>query len=164
MLGERRAELLSNADGEVLEVGAGTGHNLEYYPRHLVRLVLSEPDPFMRQRLAVKTAAMNWSRAEVLDASLEGLPLPAATFDTVVATLVLCSVPRLEQALGEIRRVLRPEGKFLFLEHVAAEDRPGRLKWQQRIEPIWKRISGNCHLARRTAAAIEAAGFTITRA
>jgi ubiquinone/menaquinone biosynthesis C-methylase UbiE len=161
-LQEWRAELLRGIAGQVLEVGAGTGLNLPYYPRAVARLVLSEPDPYMRHKLALKARALDWERAEVMDASLEQLPVPDASFDTVVGTLVLCSVPRLDRALAEIHRVLRPAGRFLFLEHVAAEDRPSRLKWQQRVEPLWRRLSGNCHLTRRTANAIVAAGLVIT--
>ncbi len=158
-----RAELLGGVAGRVLEVGAGTGLNVPYYPRALARLVLSEPDRHMRQKLAQRARAEQWERAEILDAGLEHLSLPDEAFDVVVGTLVLCSVPRLDQALAEIHRVLRPGGRFVFLEHVAAEDRPRRLKWQRRVEPVWKRIAGNCHLTRRTAAAIEAAGFGIAQ-
>jgi len=156
-----RAELLRDLAGQVLEVGAGTGLNLPYYPPTLARLVLSEPDPHMRRKLSQKTHAQHRNQGEVLDASLEALPLPADAFDAVVGTLVLCSVPRLDHALAEIYRVLKPGGRFVFLEHVAAEDRPRRLKWQRRIEPIWKRLTGNCHLTRRTGEAILTAGFAI---
>lgn len=156
-----RAELLRDLGGEVLEVGAGTGVNLPHYPRTLSRLVLSEPDPHMGRRLRRHARAERWERAEVLDASLDELPFPAGEFDAVVATLVLCSVPRLDRAIAEIHRVLRPGGRFVFLEHVAAEDRPGRLAWQRRVEPLWKRVAGNCHLARRTGDAIAAAGFVM---
>jgi ubiquinone/menaquinone biosynthesis C-methylase UbiE len=157
-----RAELLRDLTGHVLEVGAGTGHNVPHYPRSLERLVLSEPDPHMRRRLVRRLRVHDWGRAEVLDASLDRLPLPDASFDVVVGTLVLCSVPRQDRALAEIRRVLRPDGRFVFLEHVAAEDRPWRLAWQRRVEPVWKRVSGNCHLTRRTADAIADAGLAIT--
>jgi ubiquinone/menaquinone biosynthesis C-methylase UbiE len=156
-----RAELLHDVAGRVLEVGTGTGLNLPHYPQHLTRLVLTEPDPHMRRKLTEKTRAMGLAGAEVRDGTLDELPLPDAAFDVVVGTLVLCSVPQLDRALGEIRRVLKPGGRFVFLEHVAAEDRPNRLKWQRRVEPIWKRISGNCHLTRRTADAIAAAGLEI---
>jgi len=158
-----RAELLRDLTGHVLEVGAGTGLNLPFYPPTLARLVLSEPDPHMRNELAKKVRATDIPRVEVLDASLDDLRLPAESFDAIVGTLVLCSVPRLDHALAEIRRVLKPRGQFVFLEHVAAENRPRRLRWQHRIEPIWKRISGGCHLTRRTAQAIAAAGFTVGR-
>src|SRR3990172_8879487 len=132
-----RAELLRDLTGAVLEVGAGTGLNLPFYPPALTRLVLSEPDAHMRRKLSQKARAQNWGRAEVLDASLEDLPIPDDAFDAVVGTLVLCSVARLDHALAQIRRVLKPRGRFVFLEHVAAEDRPRRLRWQHRLEPLW---------------------------
>jgi ubiquinone/menaquinone biosynthesis C-methylase UbiE len=156
-----RADLLRDLTGQVLEVGTGTGRNIPFYPSDLERLVLTEPDPHMRRRLSEKIRAQAPARAELLDASLEGLPFAAESFDAVVATLVLCSVPHPEKALKEIHRVLRPGGRFVFLEHVAAEDRPRRLRWQRRLEPFWKRIAGGCHLTRRTADAIVAAGFTV---
>lgn len=159
-LEEWRIGLVSDLEGEVLEVGAGTGLNLPFYPTSVTRLVLSEPDRHMRQKLAEK-AAQSAVRVEVSDATLETLPMEGESFDAVVSTLVLCSVPELEKALTEIRRVLRPGGKFVFLEHVAAEDRPRRLKWQHRAEPFWKWFAGNCHLTRRTEAAIVAAGFEL---
>lgn len=160
-LGEWRTGLVGELRGEVLEVGAGTGLNLPLYPASVTRLVMSEPDPHMRLKLARKAASAPGPRVEVTDASLEELPVPADSFDVVVATLVLCSVPDLDQALAEIYRVLRPGGKFVFLEHVAAEDRPRRLKWQHRVEPFWKWFAGNCHLTRSTEAAIASAGFEI---
>jgi ubiquinone/menaquinone biosynthesis C-methylase UbiE len=156
-----REQLLRDVTGQVLEVGAGTGLNVPFYPPTLTRLILSEPDPHMRRKLSEKVRAQNLDRVEVLDASLDDLPWPAEAFDAVVGTLVLCSVPRLDRALAEIHRVLTPRGRFVFLEHVAADNRPRRLRWQHRVEPLWKRISGGCHLTRRTADAIVAAGFEI---
>jgi ubiquinone/menaquinone biosynthesis C-methylase UbiE len=158
-LGAWRAEILAPLCGAVLEVGAGTGANLPHYPAAVTRLVMAEPDPHMHTRL--KKRAAGDARVEVADASLERLPWPEATFDAVVATLVLCSVPDPVTALGEIRRVLRPGGAFVFLEHVAADDRPDRLKWQRRIEPVWRRCLGNCHLTRRTDEVIASVGFRI---
>lgn len=160
-LSQWRAGLLRDLEGTVLEVGAGTGLNLPYYPTAVTRLVAAEPDPHMRRRLEDKVRALGLDRAEVVDASLEALPGPADQFDAVVCTLVLCSVPRQEAALREIHRVLKPGGRLVFLEHVAATDRPRRLKWQRRIEPVWKRVAGGCHLTRRTAEAIARAGFAI---
>jgi ubiquinone/menaquinone biosynthesis C-methylase UbiE len=160
-LGQWRAELLGGLQGQVLEVGAGTGVNLPYYPRTLTRLTLSEPDPHMRRQLSRKVRALGRDDVAVVDASLERLPMADRSFDAVVATLVLCSVPRPDRALAEIYRILKPGGRFVFVEHVAAEERPGRLKWQRRVEPIWKRVSGNCHLTRRTGTAIAEAGFKI---
>jgi len=158
-----RAELLRDLEGEVLEVGTGTGVNVPHYPPTITRLVLSEPDFHMREKLKRKVEAQGWANAEVADASLENLPFQPGSFDAVGATLGLCPVPHLDRALDEIRRVLRPGGRFVFLEHVAAEHRPDRLKWQRRVEPFWKRLSGNCHLTRRTADAIVAADLAIVR-
>jgi ubiquinone/menaquinone biosynthesis C-methylase UbiE len=112
----------------------------------------------MRARLRRRAAAIA-RPVEIVDASLERLPLADGSVDAVVGTLVLCSVPRLDEAVTEIKRVLRPGGRFVFLEHVAAEDRPRRLRWQRRVEPLWRRVAGNCHLTRQTADAIGAAGF-----
>ncbi len=157
-LGEWRHALLAPLAGEVLEVGAGTGANLPHYPPAVTRLVLAEPDRHMRRRLVARARERG---AEVVDAPCEKLPFADASFDAVVSTLVLCSVASLEDALAEMRRVLRPGGKLVFMEHVAAWDRPDRLKWQRRLEPFWKRLAGNCHLTRTTAEAIERAGFTL---
>ena len=156
-----RADLLAGLSGDVLEVGAGTGLNLPFFPPGLSRLVLSEPDPHMRQQLAEKGGAQQTLSWELSDASLDELPFPSDSFDAVVGTLVLCSVPRPAHALAEIYRVLKRGGQFVFIEHVAAEDRPRRLKWQHRIEPFWKRLAGGCHLTRRTADTIVATGFTV---
>ena len=87
--------------------------------------------------------------------------MPDEFFDAVVSTLVLCSVHDMDQALEEIRRVLVPGGQLVFLEHIGAEDRPDRLKWQRRVEPLWRVLAGNCHLTRRTEQAIERAGFDV---
>jgi ubiquinone/menaquinone biosynthesis C-methylase UbiE len=157
-----RAELLSELDGDVLEVGAGTGHNLPHYPPNVARLVLSEPDRHMRARLSRKLRACGAS-SDLSDAPAEHLPLPDASFDAVVATLVLCSVADPCRALAEIRRVLKPGGRFVFIEHVAAHDNPRRLRWQRRIEPLWKRIAGGCHVTRCTDQLIAQAGFDIER-
>lgn len=158
-----RAELLQDLRGEVLEVGAGTGVNLPHYPEAVTRLVLCEPDWHMRRRLHAACVYSGLPKVEVSDASLEALPMAPASFDAVVSSLVLCSVPDLHAALVEIFRVLRPGGRFVFLEHVAADGNPRRLKWQRRIEPVWKRLAGNCHLTRRTEEAVIAAGFEIER-
>lgn len=155
-----RAALLSGLSGRVLELGAGTGVNLTFYPRTLERLVLAEPDRHMRARLATRVARER-PDAEVVDASAEALPFEDGAFDAVVSTLVLCSVEDVARALAEARRVLRPGAALVFLEHVAADERPARLRWQRRLEPVWKRVARNCHLTRRTAEAIAAAGFVL---
>jgi SAM-dependent methyltransferase len=153
-----RIALLADLEGTVLEVGAGTGRNVDLYPPAITRLVLSEPDRHMRARLAPVAARFP---AEVIEAPAEALPFAERSFDAVVATLVLCSVQDLDSALAEIYRVLRPGGRFVFIEHVAAGDRPRRLVWQRRIEPAWRRVAGNCHLTRQTEEAIARCGFEI---
>ena len=161
-LAQWRAELLRDLSGAVLEVGAGTGVTLPHYPRSIARLVLCEPDAHMQRKLKKKADAA-LRNIEISDASLDSLPFKAGEFDAVVCSLVLCSVPDQRAALAEIARVLKPGGRLVFLEHVAADGRPARLKWQRRIEPVWKHLMGNCHLTRRTEAAIAAAGFEIER-
>jgi ubiquinone/menaquinone biosynthesis C-methylase UbiE len=156
---EWRRALLENVSGHVLEVGAGTGASLSLYPTTVERVVFSEPDPHMRSQLSDRVERSELASVEVSDGSLESLPFTDGEFDHVACMLVLCSVPDLNHALAEIRRVLVPGGRLLFLEHVAAENRPDRLRWQQRLEPLWKRVSGNCHLTRRTEQAILEGGF-----
>jgi ubiquinone/menaquinone biosynthesis C-methylase UbiE len=158
-----RGELLHDLAGKVLEVGAGTGATLPLYPAAVTRIVLCEPDGHMRRRLQARCAALAPGRAEVADCPAQALRWPAGSFDAVVSSLVLCSVPDQGAALSEIGRVLKPGGRLVFLEHVAADSNPPRLKWQKRVEPVWKHLMGNCHLTRRTEAAIAAAGFRIER-
>jgi ubiquinone/menaquinone biosynthesis C-methylase UbiE len=157
-LSDWRHDLLAPLTGSVLEIGAGTGANLAHYPRTLERLVLTDADEHMLARLRRRPEA---ARAEIVCASAGALPFADRSFDAVVSTLVLCSVPEPSKTLAEVRRVLRPGGSLIFLEHVAAEDAPSRLHWQRRLEPLWSRIAGNCHLTRDTAKAIEDAGFRI---
>ena len=151
-----RRWVVGRARGTVVELGVGTGANLAYYDG-VERLVLVEPSPAMRRRLAPAAAAVG---AEVIDACADALPLPDASVDAVVATLVLCSVPDLPAALAEIHRVLRPDGRLLLLEHVRA-DEPGAAAWQDRLDPVWRHVAQGCHPNRDTLAAVEAAGFAI---
>lgn len=163
-LADWREDLLAGLEGRVLEIGAGTGLNLAHYTDKVDRLILSEPDRHMRNRLETKvsTHPRRCGQVGVIDAGAEYLPFPNETFNAVVSTLVLCSVDDPPSALSEVHRVLKPGGTFAFIEHVAAEDRPRREKWQRRIEPVWKRIADNCHLTRDTATAIEEAGFDVS--
>jgi ubiquinone/menaquinone biosynthesis C-methylase UbiE len=165
-LADHRRELLAGATGDVLEIGAGTGANLTHYPGGLGRLVLSEPEGHMRARLARALALHPPSRSarvEIASASADRLPYDDASFDAVVSTLVLCTVPDLPRALAELSRVLRPGGALLFLEHVAAEDDPATLRWQRLAEPLWRALAGGCHVSRRTGQAIRDAGFVVER-
>ena len=155
-LRERRRTLLAGLEGDVLEIGAGTGLNLEHYPTG-ARLVLLEPDPHMRRRLEERLAASGLD-AEVDGAAAEALPFPDGSFDAVVATLVLCSVSDLPRALAEIRRVLRPGGRLLLIEHVRGEG--GRAVLQEAVAPA-SRILFCCSPNRRTAEAVRATGFEL---
>ena len=153
----RRRRLLAGARGAVLEIGGGTGANLAHY-RDVDRVTIAEPDPFMRNRIGPKLEDARVP-VEVSAAGAEALPFPDGSFDTVVSTLVLCTVPDQEAALDEVRRVLRPGGRLLFIEHVRAAGSAAR--WQDRLEPLWRRLLGGCHPNRDTIAAIEEAGFEI---
>lgn len=154
-----RESIVSRSHGEVLEIGAGTGANLDFYPQAIKRLILVEPDVHMRAQLAEKVRASGRTGVKIMPLQAEALPAEDASVDTVVSTLVMCTVGDPHQTLSEIYRVLRPGGKLLFLEHVAAHDNPGRRKWQERIEPVWKHAADGCHLTRETAENIQDAGF-----
>ena len=158
-----RRELLADVDGHVLEVGAGTGVNLSFYPKTTQRIVMSEPDPHMRFQLESRIASVNSTSIDLSDGALESLPFPDGEFDVVTCMLVLCSVPDLTASIHEMRRVLAPDGRLVFMEHVAADDQTSTLNWQRRLEPLWKRFSGGCHLTRRTEKAIVDGGFAIER-
>ena len=154
-MGERRRELLAPLEGDVLEVGAGTGLNLPYYER-AARVVAVEPDAGMAERLPARVAEAKVP-VEVVAASAESLPFEDERFDAAVLTFVLCSIPNPLEALREIRRVLRPGGRLVVLEHVRGDGRVGR--WQDRLTPLQRKLAGNCHLNRETLDAIGAAGF-----
>ncbi|PNU21450.1 SAM-dependent methyltransferase [Geothermobacter hydrogeniphilus] len=154
-----RRELLAGVSGTVLEVGSGTGLNLPHYPVTVERLVLSEPDPYMRVRLEKKLDRQP-TPPELLTCGAEQLDFPDRSFDAVISTLVLCSVKDPAVALREIHRVLRPGGRLYFLEHVLSEH-PGISFWQHTLEPLWKRTCGNCHLTRATGELIGEAGFEL---
>jgi len=160
-LAEWRHGLLRQVSGEVLEVGAGTGANIKFYSDNVSRLVLTEPDKHMRRLLEEQVSNHNPGKVAVSSGTAEQIEAVDESFDFVVATLVCCSVKDLNICLAEIHRVLRPGGSLVFLEHVAAADGSRIRRWQNRINPIWKAIMGNCHLNRETEQAIVAEGFEI---
>jgi ubiquinone/menaquinone biosynthesis C-methylase UbiE len=158
-LAELRREQLAAASGRVLEIGAGTGANLAAYPPDLDRAVLLEPVAPMAERLRRHVAEHPPAYpVEILEAPAEALPARDATFDTVVSTLVLCSVDDPQRALAEIRRVLRPGGRLLLIEHVAGDP-----AWLQKgLDPAWATIARGCHLRRDTRAELRRAGFDVS--
>lgn len=155
-----RAELLAPARGRVLELGAGTGANLDHWPRGPISsLVLTEPDPAMARRLERRVTRRE-AAARVVRAPAAALPVADGEVDTVVASLVLCTVPDVPAALAEVRRVLAPGGRLLFLEHVRHAD-AARARRQDRVTPIHRRLTAGCHPNRPTPDLIAAAGFTV---
>jgi ubiquinone/menaquinone biosynthesis C-methylase UbiE len=157
-MGKRRGELISNARGRTLEIGAGTGANIPHYPDALQELILAEPFEPMRRRLKRKLDASGRS-ASTLDATAEAIPLEDGSVDTVVSTLVLCTVDFPDIALTEVGRVLRPGGQFLFIEHVRSHS-PGVARWQDRLETPWRHFGAGCRCNRDTIASIAATGFS----
>ena len=151
-LREMRAELVGSASGRTLEIGSGTGLNLAHYPDAVTELVLTEPDPHMAKRLRRRLQAGTppVGLVEVVKAGADDLPFEDASFDTVVGTLVLCSVPEPRLAIAEVRRVLRPGGRFVYIEHVRDREGTRRARWQDRLERPWRRIAGGCHPNRDT--------------
>jgi ubiquinone/menaquinone biosynthesis C-methylase UbiE len=159
-LARRRAELIAAARGDVLELGAGTGANLGAYPAQVASVTLIEPDPHMARRLRARIAAEPPGfEHELLEVSAERLPFEDRSFDTAVATLVLCTIPDPDRALAEVARLLRPGGALLVLEHVRDPDSARRARWQDRLERPWGWVAGGCHPNRDTRAALIAAGF-----
>ncbi|WP_035770011.1 class I SAM-dependent methyltransferase [Arthrobacter castelli] len=162
VMGQRRAELLTAAHSVVVEIGTGTGANLPHYDAAQVQhLLLTEPDPYMRQRLERKIGdAVPRLReaAEVVDGSAEHIDLPDASADVVVSTLVLCSVGDAAVSAAEAVRVLKPGGQLLVLEHVGSESASVR-RWQDRLTPIQRRVAGGCHLNRDTVMELRRAGL-----
>lgn len=156
---EHRRRLLAEARGRVLEIGAGTGLNLGAYGPEVQTLTLAEPEAPMARRLRRRVAAAR-SRASVVEAPAERLPFADGSFDTVVSTLVLCTVPDPALALAEARRVLAPGGTLLFLEHVRAGE-PRLARRQDRLHGPWLAIGHGCHCNRDTLAGMRAAGFAV---
>jgi ubiquinone/menaquinone biosynthesis C-methylase UbiE len=158
-LGAARAKLGGAARGRVLEVGCGTGMLFAHYTDQVEVVAIDTDEKFLaRARDRAEAAA---ARIEVAVGDVTALPYPDASFDEVVAFLVLCSVPDVAKALAECKRVLKPGGALRLFEHVVSES-PGAAKWMKRVDPLWLRANGQgCHLDRDTVADVERAGFTI---
>ncbi|MFP4426032.1 MAG: methyltransferase domain-containing protein [Spirochaetaceae bacterium] len=157
-----RKWLVPRVSGALLEVGTGTGANIPFLPCHgISELVLSDVrlhKEAVLSRLKRRNGCMG--DPELVESSAESLPFGDGRFDSALATLVFCSVPDQMRALREVRRVLKPGGTFFFMEHVLPEENHLSVPMHI-INPVWKRVSGGCHLTRRTAEAIEEAGFTV---
>jgi SAM-dependent methyltransferase len=154
-----RKALLSRARGRTIEIGSGTGLNLPHYPGDLDDLVLAEPDAAMRSRLE-KRLSRSGRGAQLIGAPAERLPFPSGSVDTVVSTLVLCTVDAPDVALEEIARVLRPGGQLLFLEHIRSES-PTLARWQDRLAGPWHRFARGCRCNRATAELITTCGLEL---
>ena len=157
-MGRRRSAVIASAYGRTLEIGAGTGVNIAHYPKRLDELILAEPFEPMRRQM-VRKLEQSGRAATTLDASAEAIPLAEDSIDTVVSTLVLCTVDSPHRALAEVARVLRPGGQLLFIEHVRSHS-PRVARWQDRLETPWRRFGAGCRCNRDTIASIAAAGFS----
>lgn len=156
-----RSRIVPMAEGDVLELGCGGGINFAFYDPARIRSFSGlDPSPALLER-SREAAQAKGMAADIRGGIGEAMPFDDACFDTILVTFTLCSVDDQQAVLAEMRRVLRPGGKALFLEHGRAPD-PGVQKWQRRIEPIWKRIGGNCHLTRAITGAYETAGFAVS--
>lgn len=157
---KQREKIVPRASGDILEVGFGSGLNLPHYDRNTVRRIWGlEPSSGMRN-IAVEPIAASGLEVELIDLPGEEIPLDDSSVDTVLITYTLCTIPDMAGALEGMRRVLRPGGQLLFCEHGKAPD-PGVVKWQERLNPAWKRIAGGCNMNRDIPAALSAAGFDI---
>lgn len=156
----RRRALVAEACGRVVEIGAGTGLNVKHYRDGLDDLVLTEPEPGMRRKLA-GTVSRRGLAARIVDSPAESLPFTDASVDTVVSTLVLCTVDNPERALREIARILRPGGQLLFIEHVRARSRFLAACQDTLLRP-WRGFAGGCVCNRPTLELMRANGFTVT--
>ena len=156
----QREKVVPQAQGRVLEIGIGTGLNLRHYDQDKVERLIGLDPAVQMHRLAEKRRAESGMKVELVGLSAEKIPLDDASFDTVVITFTLCSIPDPVAALKEMRRVLVPGGTLLYCEHGAAPDADVR-KWQDRVTPWWKKIAGGCHLNRDIPALLKEAGFTV---
>ena len=158
-----RQRLVSAAEGRILEIGVGSGHNFRYYGERADHVIGLDPSPKLLSmaRETIRSRAFPFP-VELLQASAEAIPLRSGSLDTVVTTWTLCTISNVTSALAEMCRVLKPDGRFLFVEHGLSSD-PAVRRWQDRLTPTWKRISGGCHLNRAISQLVQDAGFRIDR-
>ena len=156
-----RARIVPFAQGRVLEIGIGSGLNLSYYGSAVEQVIGLDPSPKLLA-MAREAARRTSIPLELIQNSAEAMPLCNRSVDTVVTTWTMCSIPDVQRALGEMRRILKPGGRLLFVEHGRSSDVRVR-RWQDRLTPIWRRIGGGCHLNRPVSELIENGGFRIER-
>ncbi|MEK7266310.1 MAG: class I SAM-dependent methyltransferase [Pseudomonadota bacterium] len=162
-ISKERAAIVPEASGVVLEVGFGSGHNSGFYDKSkITHLFALEPSPAMRRKAARRIGALPFP-LDWIDLRAEEIPLDAKSVDTVLVTYTLCTIPDVARALAGMKRVLKPGGKLVFLEHGAAPD-PGARQLQDRLNPIWGKFGGGCNLNRDPLALIRSAGFDLERA
>jgi ubiquinone/menaquinone biosynthesis C-methylase UbiE len=158
----QRRKVVPRAEGRVLEIGFGAGHNLPFYDAAKVSHIWAlEPAKAMRARAAERVAASPIA-LEFLDLPGEQIPLEDEAADTVLVTYTLCTIPDVHTALGEMRRVMKQNGRMIFCEHGEAPDEPVK-RWQARLTPVWKAIGGGCHLGRPIPSLIREAGFRVEK-
>jgi ubiquinone/menaquinone biosynthesis C-methylase UbiE len=159
---KRRSMVVPKAAGDVFELGCGGGINHEFYdPAAITSYAGIDPHEGLLDDARAAAREKGWP-ADLRQGRGEDIPFADSRFDCVVCTFTLCSVDDPEQVMQELRRILRPGGRMLFLEHGRAPDADVR-RWQERIEPVWKRLAGGCHLSRPIASALEGAGFAVER-
>jgi ubiquinone/menaquinone biosynthesis C-methylase UbiE len=157
---QQREQVVPLASGEILEVGIGSGLNLPFYDRGKVRRIVGvDPSAELLAKARQRVGALP---VELLQGSAEALPLDNASIDTVLLTFTLCTIPAVETALQQMRRVLKPGGTLLFCEHGRAPD-PAVQRWQDRLNPLWKRCFGGCNINRDMAALLRGSGLHIDR-
>lgn len=157
---KRRAEIVPLAHGDIFELGCGGGINQQFYdPARIASYSGIDPHEGLLESASTAARHKGWS-ADLRRASGESIPFADRSFDTIVCTFTMCSVATPERVLSEFRRILRPGGKILFLEHGCAPDH-GVARWQKRIEPVWKPLAGGCHLTRPVGATMRAGGFDV---
>ncbi len=158
-LAKHRPYVAGETNGHVLEIGAGTGASFPYYEK-AAKVIATEPDPYMLERARKRLQELGVANIELHQAPAEELPFEDRSFDHVVATLVFCTVQDPRRALAEVKRVLRPDGTFRFIEHVRF-DSGLRGTLQDMVTPVWRRVAAGCHPNRRTLEAIMEAGFQV---